>query len=1078
MAHAHALAHALAPRTTRPVPSVSIHSAERIGRSPWWDVAGFACILALTSNAGPDFRPSATPVAYVGPPIDAQFGFRAEFGAQDPVEGWRGSASVAPLTVTDGVLSARLIGADPQLIGPRVDIDADTYEYLGLRLRSSVDGLTQIYFSVAGVGGFSADRLITVPMTRSDSFVTYELDLRDVPAWTGRVEDLRIDPVNGANEVGADVEIDWIAVYRAPTRLVPFAPVWKGADELVVGMENRGGAPLDATIDYTWDGELVGTIDELDASSSREIVLDAGDRHGSSWLEASVSGRVVWRARVVRPVEAPLDPTSTAANEIRVHGGWAELRDAEGRSARLSPIASVTLRDPDFGYTYYQFAPGAESDPLASSDGEATRVQVLREEVLDPRGSRITCTLRIDGGDVETSIESDVDLDIIRLEGPRLVQDRAATHALLPGLEYLESGEESSSSAWTGPLHADRRTPPAYRVTAPWAGFEYERGEDPSASTAWVASVDWSESAAAEAAHGRAPGVEFCSSPGAASFVTVFLPARPFAGEREDGRASEPHVLTRGTAMSLRARYSIDVGTIEHVFAREWLARAPQPPAIVFASPEEHAPDSLRAGPGSDDALEHVLSTSMLAYTDSLFDGVDSWKSHVSIGEPHARRPEMAAAIVAESARTGREYTDQVCIDESTSIDGLLGSAGAWIGEKAYRAAVNALATMDPQGGVPYRTTPEQRAQIAKMTSRHDATGSLLGVEGETNAGLIAEATLPLLQYAACTLDPIFVDAARRALARMNSFTVPRGSQSWEIDARTPDLYAAAQCARANIWGWRATGEAAFLDEAQRWIDTGLPFLYWWKPSIDTRVHSVHIANERGEGPDLNLRATNPFYSAAEREVLPYASIPVFGTSWFSVPWFGIPVQWCGLAWANAVRELHAIRPIPEYIPVADGVFRSAANQLCDQGFLAGTLPDSWDLATNVSRQPFIVPARLVEYAYRCLGAPNPEGIEFRRLDDGDWTHVASRSILERVEQFPGRLSIASRYYEGQDASLVLGGRRVPLHSVRVDGHELTEGPDVGQYHWIDCGSGRAALVVRWLSHTTQRLEVEVVVDA
>ncbi len=1060
---------------------------ERTGTSRWFDVMALVCAIAVVSIAAPEFEPTTAPIAYVGPPVDAEYGFRAEFGAEGRLEGWRGSASVADLAVAGGHLSTRFVGADPQLLGPRVDIDAERYAYLGLRCRSNVDGLTQIYFGVAGVGGFSADRMITIPMARSDSFVTYELDLRDVSGWEGRVEELRIDPVNGADEVGADVEIDWIAVYRAPARLVPLVPRWAGADELVVGMENRGGTPLDAPIEYTWEGVLVGTIDELDVGASREIVLDAADRRGSFWIEAAIGGHAVWRGRLVRPVNVPAidDPSHRAANEIRVHGGSGELRDAEGRSARLSPIASLTLRDPELGYTYYEFAPapqlaGQSGTSAASNDAE-TGVQVLREDVVDPRGARITCTLRIEAGDVETTIESDVDLEVVRMDGPRLLQDGAATHALLPGLEYLENGEASSSSAWTGPLHADRRTPPAYRLTAPWAGFEYDRGTSSIASTsrtAWVASVDWSESAAKEAANGRAPGVEFCSREGSPSFVTVFLPARPYAGERADGRAREPDILARGTPLSLRARYSIDQGTIEDVFAHEWLARAPQPPSVGFITPEERRDDAPRPGPGSDEALEQVLATSMIAYTDALFDGVDSWKSHVSIGEPHARRPEFAAAIGAESARTGRDYMDRVCIDDNSSIEGLLGSAGAWISEKSYRAAVDALAAMDPQGGVSYGVTPQERKQIAAMTARHHATGSLLGVEGETNAGLIAEVALPLLQYAACTLDPVFVAAARRALARMNSFTVPRGSQSWEIDARTPDLYAAAQCALANIWGWRATGEDAFLDAAQRWLNTGLPFLYWWKPTTDSLVRSVHIADERGEGPNLDLRAPNPYYRDAEREVLPFASIPVFGTSWFAVPWFGIPVQWCGLAWANAVRELHAIRPIPEYIPVADGVFRSAANQLCDEGFLAGTLPDSWDLATNVSRQPFIVPARLVEYAYRCLGAPNPEGIEYRRLSAGEWTHVASRSILERVEQHPGRLSIASRYYEGQDASLVLGGRRVPLHSVRVDGHELTEGQGVDQYHWVDCGSDRAALVVRWRSRTTQRLEVEVVVDA
>jgi hypothetical protein len=235
----------------------------------------------------------------------------------------------------------------------------------------------------------------------------------------------------------------------------------------------------------------------------------------------------------------------------------------------------------------------------------------------------------------------------------------------------------------------------------------------------------------------------------------------------------------------------------------------------------------------------------------------------------------------------------------------------------------------------------------------------------------------------------------------------------------------------------------------------------------------VQVADELGEGPNLALRDPRLFYTDSERQVNPYASIPVFGTSWFAVPWFGIPVQWCGLAWANAVREIDAIRPLPAYVRVADGVFRSAVNQQCDASYLAGTIPDSWEVARRLSRQPYIAPERLLEYAYRELGVPYVESIHYARVPGPRWTHVASRALLKGVEQAPGLLTIDARFVPGHAASLIVGGARGDVSRVRVNDREVTLGNGPDQYSWIECGDGRGVLVVPWTATQTDRITIE-----
>ncbi len=1026
--------------------------------------AAGATIASSISNEPPSSRFEALP--------DARVANRWTFDHAGDREGWRAGKGVESLAVADGALRIRVNGPDAHVIGPTIHVDSGKHQFLGLRCRANVAGTTQIYFGDVEAPAFIDGRFVAIEMQPSDQFVTYEVDLREVQGWSGIVDELRLDPVNGLEEVGAEFELDWLAVYQAPPRLVPILPHWVGDDALAVGFENHGGWDIDSPIEFVSDGVVLGSIDELERDATRGTELELDHLPHWAWIEAVHEGRAIWRARVVRP-SGPPDASIALAHRpaISIQGGVGVLTDGSERSVRLSPIASLTVRAPDGVPTYYEFdvkrAPG--SDDAAP----------YTETIDDPRVGAVTCTLRVDGTRVEASVESCADLEILRFEGPRLLEERPHSHAILPGLEYLEAGETSSNPAWTGTVHGRRVRPPAYRITAPAMYLEYDRvdgvrGDDP-AQAAWVASIAWADFGTAQLEHDRAPAAEFRSSNDEPSWASVFLPAREFADVRDDVYAAEPQRLSAGNVLSLRTSFAIERGTIEDVFARHWMSRIPDPPSLGFVAPAERAEGADRPAAGDAHALETILATSMDAYTRTLYDGKGLWKTHIAVQEPYSDRVDMAAAIVAESERSGhREYAETVGLGPDASIETLLGSAAAWVGPRMYAKAAQAIAAMAPDGSIGYAVTPAMSEKIAAMATFHGAQGDALGERGATNAGLIAEKALPLLEYAACTRDPIFVAAAMRALERMNSFTVPRGSQTWEIHADTPDLYAAALCARADLWGWRLTGDERYLDEAQRWIRTGLPFLYWWEPAGRADVRAVHVADENGEGPVLAERDPSPFYADADRDILPFASIPVFGTSWYAVPWFGIPVQWCGLAWSNAVREIDAVRPMPDYVRVADGIFRSAANQQCDQGYLAGTLPDSWDLASDTSRQPFIVPERLVEYAYRCLGAPNVGGREYVRLEGGEWTHVASRSVLEHVEQLRGRLSISSRFFAGQDASLILGGTRQPLRAVRVDGIELAQGAGVGQYHWIECGADRAVLVVRWRSKSTDRIDIEI----
>jgi len=1021
--------------------------------------------------------PTLVDPALVPPELnDAAIAYLWTFDRDGERLGWKNtSPGLGETMALDGRLHAQITGPDPYVVGPKLRVEAATHQFLALRCRATISGVTEIFFSREQFPGFFETQMIKIPMTPSDEPRVYEVDLRDRLRWNGTIERLRIDPLNADVTVGGRLEIDWIAVFQAPGRVVPHLPHWADENTLELGFENRGGAPTTGPLVLSVAGQTVGSVPELAMRTARAVTVDASRLPPRFWIEGAIDGRVVWRGRMVRPcAEAvfervqPSGEGEDAPPALAITCGTGRLSQGPHRSVVLAPMASLTVRGPGPGFTYYEFdvAPAG----LVGDDA------VYREVLSDPLLSALTCTVRVRGTDVRTRIESSDSVQVVRFEGPRMMQSRTPTHVLFPGLEYMEAGENSSSSVWTGTVHAARTTPSAVKITAPTIAVEYDRvnglaPHDP-AQTSWVATLSWD----IDPRPGRpmsAAVAEFRSSESELSFATTFLPSRAVEADLDDRFASEPWTLEPDHLLEIRNSFWIGPGTLEDVFARLWLPKAPVPPRMRWLSAKEADEAARLEGPGSVEALEGVLATTMLAYTRSLFrDGL--WKSHIAIQEPYDDRPEFGAAILAEAVRSGKsEYLETTGLPADDQVEPRVGSAADLVGAKRRKKAAEALGAMGADGSIGYTLTPEMEKTIRELTVLHGAKGDALGSLGATNAGLIASRSLPLLEFAACTRDPIYVAAALRALGRMNQFTVPRGSQTWEIHSDTPDLFAAAQCALADLWGWRLTGDERYLDEAQRWLNTGLPFLYWWEPPNRRYIAAVQVADELGEGPNLELRDPRIFYADSERQVMPYASIPVFGTSWFAVPWFGIPVQWCGLAWANVVREIDAIRPLPEYVRVADGVFRSAVNQQADGSYLAGTIPDSWEAAERLSRQPYIAPERLLEYAYRELDAPYVESIHYERVPGPRWTHVASRALLKRVEQEPGVLTIEARFVPGHAASLLVGGLGGEVHRVRVNDRELTLGGKPDQYSWIECGDGRGVLIVPWTATQTDTITIE-----
>ncbi|HLY73754.1 MAG TPA: hypothetical protein VKU80_06505 [Planctomycetota bacterium] len=217
-----------------------------------------------------------------------------------------------------------------------------------------------------------------------------------------------------------------------------------------------------------------------------------------------------------------------------------------------------------------------------------------------------------------------------------------------------------------------------------------------------------------------------------------------------------------------------------------------------------------------------------------------------------------------------------------------------------------------------------------------------LGEAGDSVLGTSAENSFSVAKAARMTGDPSLKAAALDVLVRLRRHRVPRGGQSWECPLYEPDLLAAAFAVGAYVEAWKLSGDRAYLADAVRWAKAGLPFLYLW--------------------------------SLPGRKGMLYASIPVFGTTQFTHPWFGTPVQWNGLVFAYYLRKLAPHDASLDWRRVADGITASAVIQQYEDGPSKGCYPDGYYDQCTRRAPPDINPEDILVNILASIGRdPDPD---------------------------------------------------------------------------------------------------------
>lgn len=594
----------------------------------------------------------------------------------------------------------------------------------------------------------------------------------------------------------------------------------------------------------------------------------------------------------------------------------------------------------------------------------------LTETGSEPNGNAWKVRLRVDlpkdrpAARVRYEWTPEKDSQVLRLSGPNLYPGEgsigaAKTWGLFPGLEYLFGAERSSNPRDFAPPLDDRRTPQADKITIPLMAvtlgpdsqapkpdaprfFAPDSLKDQNARASlplrgrsassglqseFTIGLSWDPLQQWDGAHAF-PSARF-SSPNLDQGmdnhrIGLFLPSCPEYVQENAEVASRPFPIKAGQTLKLDANLFVCQGPATAA-VREWLrdrGGLPEPAQSPRSFQEEL--DICRAG---------LLQT--------VWDArAEKWRHCIGWAPQHApgfatllwMDSQVAAPGLARQQSRARVDLAVTNILRDSGPGGLISQANChilqWELPFHYGYLPQALDALAPQIQSFIQSQGDDGSWLYQPANREQAD---LGQAGDSVLGTCANRAATLLRYARITGDKQALAAGEKALAFMEHFRVPRGGQTWECPMYEPDILAAAYAIRAYHDGYRITGKARWLHDAVYWAESGVPFTYLW---------------------------TRP-----DRPMMLGATIPVFGSTFYTHTWLAVPVQWCGLVYAYHVWHLaqeledpqataHALSassPLPlalQFLPrdwkrLVELITVSAMHQQFDKGERIGTYPDS-----------------------------------------------------------------------------------------------------------------------------------------
>ena len=341
----------------------------------------------------------------------------------------------------------------------------------------------------------------------------------------------------------------------------------------------------------------------------------------------------------------------------------------------------------------------------------------------------------------------------------------AMEQAVLPGSEYLEKGEHSSSSADIETIERIRVAPPLSWVAQPYASIVTDRVsatllyDDPQTQPIFA--------------------------------VPDFLD-----GLRSPDDASRMNLLSEYA--SGRVRFS---------------APAPIEDSILWAVRQIGLPELPKRPCSQEEEDARILAS----FTKSYIATPEGWMHACLNNEPpYSFRPTYGSDFLSTIWEISGEAPETPRVD----------FGGGHISNYSYYLATckgdllkNALASVKAPAV----------SSIQKDGSWRYSGKYLRGSNVDYASGHNGNFTYRLLEVWRLTGDKEALEVALKGLEFANKERTPRGAQVWELSIHTPDIMGSSRLVLSNVLAYEATGEEKYLDSARRWAISGLPFVYLWE---------------------------------------------------------------------------------------------------------------------------------------------------------------------------------------------------------------------------------------------------------
>ncbi len=557
--------------------------------------------------------------------------------------------------------------------------------------------------------------------------------------------------------------------------------------------------------------------------------------------------------------------------------------------------------------------------------------------------------------------------------------------ALFPGLEYLDDGEPSSSTRDAHPPINNRLMPDPLKVTVPMMMVSTQVGM---VTLMWDPNQKWNGKDYGPCAAFGSPNLAHRQEN---HLMEVFVPTFPDSMNENERLAAESYEMKPGSSVSVSARIVLRPEGDAVAAMRDYFAMNPPPKP----APKQHDLQTLYA------ISRHGL-TKTVWYEDKQKSshcvgwsptnapqfGVLLWLDAILAADPAARKASLGRArlIWKNSIRDG----GPAALASGACCHIMREEAPFYTG---HVEAVIKQMTDSAAGQIRGRNADGVWGFQPPRDARHES----LGPRGYASQGIVAQGASALLRKARVTGSAETLQAGLKALAYHDRFHVPHGAQGWECPIYEPDVLGAAYAVGAYVDAYEMTGERQYLDRAIYWAWTGMAFQYVW------------------QAPD-------------REQWMRYASIPVFGTTFFTHSWLGNPVQWCGLVYAYYLQKLAPHDTSFPWKQIAEGITVSGEwLQFGDEKpELKGSYPDGLYGRLTKRCPAMINPEDIILNRYAVEGHDPRVKTTYVRRAGEPTLHITSCAKLGKPALSDKTLTVPLTFYPDQYSGTLLANCSAP----------------------------------------------------